>query len=85
MFLSNIQPDYFIFTILITLLALLQTFVLDIYISFKKFKHGVLDPEAVDNQDFKKVYKMYNNTVGDLILFLPLIWIFALIESDRIA
>lgn len=83
--LINLQGETLVLTILITLLALLQTFALDVYISFSKFKHGVQDPEIVNNENFKKIYKIYNNTVSDLILFLPLIWIFASLESDRMA
>jgi hypothetical protein len=79
------QNSFLVFTTLITLVALLQTFALDVYISFHKFKHGVQDPEIVNNEEFKKVYKIYNNTVSDLILFLPLIWLFATLEGDLLA
>jgi uncharacterized membrane protein YecN with MAPEG domain len=83
--LINLQNNSFTITILISLLALLQTFGLDVYISLNKFKRGVQDPEIVNDETFKKVYKIYNNTVSDLILFLPLLWMFSSLESDNMA
>lgn len=83
--LQNLQNTSFTLTILVSLIALLQTFGLDVYISLSKFRHGVQDPEIVNNETFKKIYKIYNNTVSDLILFLPLLWIFSSLESDQMA
>ncbi len=78
----NYHPQFF--TIMVTVIALLHLFALDVYLSFHKFKHGVKDSEIVNDQNFQKINKIFKNATQELVLFLPLIWIFSLITSDNL-
>jgi glutathione S-transferase len=73
------------FTILSTFAALLTYcwFLLKVGQARKKF--GIEAPKTTGNADFERVFRVQQNTVEQLVLFLPALWIFGFYVSDMLA
>lgn len=69
---------------LITVLALLLYFVLTINVGRARAKYGVPVPQMGGNPDFERVVRVHENTLEQLVYFLPLFWIFSFFVSDTI-
>ncbi len=79
-------PDIFMrFTILATFAALLAYcwFLLKVGQARKKF--GVEAPKTTGHADFERIFRVQQNTVEQLVLFLPSLWIFGFYVSDILA
>lgn len=79
-------PDFFMrFTILATFAALLTYcwFLLKVGQARKKF--GVEAPKTTGNADFERIFRVQQNTVEQMVLFLPSLWIFGFYVSDMLA
>ncbi|BAZ48533.1 MAPEG family protein [Nostoc sp. NIES-4103] len=66
---------------LITTLALLLYFVLTINVSRYRVKYKVPAPQMSGHQDFERVLRVQQNTLEQLVLFLPGLWLFSLYVS----
>ncbi|MBH8565214.1 MAPEG family protein [Nostoc sp. CENA67] len=66
---------------LITTLALLLYFVLTINVSRYRVKYKVSAPQMSGHQDFERVLRVQQNTLEQLVLFLPGLWLFSLYVS----
>ncbi|MBH8577213.1 MAPEG family protein [Nostocaceae cyanobacterium CENA369] len=66
---------------LITVLALLLYFVLTINVTRYRVKYNVPAPQMIGNQDFERVLRVQQNTLEQLVLFLPVLWLFSLYVS----
>jgi glutathione S-transferase len=62
---------------LVTIISLLLFFVLTINVGRARAKYGIKPPEMFGNIDFERVVRVQQNTLEQLILFLPALWIFA--------
>ena len=62
---------------LVTIISLLLFFVLTINVGRARAKYGIKAPEMSGNIDFERVVRVQQNTLEQLILFLPALWIFA--------
>ena len=62
---------------LITVLTLILYFVLIINVGQARKKYGIKAPATTGNLDFERVLRVQNNTVEQLIFFLPLLWLFS--------
>lgn len=71
-------------TALITVLALLLYFVLTINVGRSRAKYGVPVPQTTGNPDFERALRVQQNTLEQLIFFLPLFWIFSYFVSELI-
>jgi glutathione S-transferase len=73
------------FTILATFAALLTYcwFLLKVGQARKKF--GIDAPKTTGNADFERVFRVQQNTVEQMVLFLPSLWIFGFYVSDILA
>lgn len=73
------------FTILATFAALVTYcwFLLKVGQARKKF--GIEAPKTSGNADFERVFRVQQNTVEQLVLFLPSLWIFGFYVSDIFA
>ncbi len=73
------------FTILATFSALMTYcwFMLKVIQARKKF--GIEAPKTSGNADFERVYRVQQNTVEQLVLFLPSLFIFGTYVSDHLA
>jgi glutathione S-transferase len=62
---------------LVTILALIMYIVVMVNVGRARAKYGVQPPSISGNPDFERVYRVQQNTLEQLIVFLPALWIFA--------
>ena len=66
---------------LVTIAALIMFFVVTINVGRARAKYGIKAPEMSGNPDFERVVRVQQNTLEQLSLFLPALWIFAYFVS----
>src|SRR5580693_9322793 len=66
-----------------TLLMLLLYFVLTGVAGRARAKYGVKAPAVTGNEHFERAYRVQMNTVEQMALFLPALWLYAAYVSDR--
>jgi glutathione S-transferase len=66
---------------LVTILALIMYLVVTVNVGRARVKHGVKPPAISGNPDFERVYRVQQNTLEQLSIFLPTLWIFAYFVS----
>ncbi len=66
---------------LVTIAALLLFLVVTINVGGARAKYGVKAPAVSGNSDFERVLRVQQNTLEQLVLFLPALWIFATFVS----
>ena len=66
---------------LVTIAALIMFFVVTINVGRARAKYGIKAPEMAGNPDFERVVRVQQNTLEQLCLFLPALWIFAYFVS----
>jgi glutathione S-transferase len=62
---------------LVTIAALIVFFVVTINVGRARAKYGIKPPEMTGNPDFERVVRVQQNTLEQLSIFLPALWIFA--------
>ena len=62
---------------LITVSALILYFVVTINVGRPRFKYKVSAPQVTGNPDFERVLRVQQNTLEQMILFLPSLWLFS--------
>ena len=62
---------------LVTILALIFFLVVTINVGGARVKYGVKAPAVSGKPEFERVLRVQQNTLEQLILFLPAMWIFA--------
>ena len=62
---------------IVTSLALLQVFVFAMQVGQARVKHGVNAPTITGPNEFDRAFRVHQNTVEQLIIFIPALWIFA--------
>jgi uncharacterized membrane protein YecN with MAPEG domain len=60
-----------------TLLAILLTFLASGRVSQMRGKHGIHAPATVGHPEFERAFRAHANTVENLILYIPLLWLAA--------
>jgi glutathione S-transferase len=70
---------------LVTIAALILFFVVTINVGRARFKYGVKPPEMSGEPAFERVLRVQQNTLEQLVLFLPALWIFATFVQPNIA
>ncbi|MBK1987364.1 MAPEG family protein [Sphaerospermopsis aphanizomenoides BCCUSP55] len=68
-------------TSLVTVLSLIVYFVVTINVGRARFKYKIIPPETTGNPDFERVLRVQQNTLEQLILFLPALWLFSIYIS----
>ncbi|MEA5550590.1 MAPEG family protein [Anabaena cylindrica UHCC 0172] len=68
-------------TSLVTVLALIVYFVVTINVGRARFKYKISPPETTGNPDFERALRVQQNTLEQLILFLPALWLFSIYIS----
>lgn len=67
---------------IITVFALLVYFVTIINVGKARFKYNILPPATSGDENFERVLRVQENTLEQLIFFLPLLWIFSYFVSE---
>jgi glutathione S-transferase len=73
------MPNY---TALVTLLAVFVYFWTGLSVAKARQKFGVVVPATSGHTDFERVFRVQQNTLEWMPIFLPLLWLFALYISD---
>lgn len=63
--------------IIVTVLALLQYAWFAIEVGGMRGKNGVKAPATSGTPEFERRYRVHYNTMEQLVMFLPLLWLFA--------
>ncbi len=62
---------------IITALALIQFVLFGILVGRMRAKHGVSAPEIVGDPEFMRTFRIHQNTMEQLVVFVPSLWMFA--------
>ena len=66
---------------LVTVLALIEYSVLGIMVGRARAKYGVEAPATTGNPVFERYFRVHQNTLESLIVFVPAMWLFGLTLS----
>jgi len=70
---------------LVTMLALLETLYFSFQVGMGRGKYGVEAPATSGPPEFDRLFRVHQNTLEQLIIFLPALWVFAFFVSPAIA
>ncbi|GAC18136.1 MAPEG family protein [Paraglaciecola arctica] len=70
---------------IVTLIALLEYLFFAFKVGFSREKYNVIAPAVSGNPIWERLYRVQQNTLEQLIVFLPALWIFAYFVSPLIA
>ena len=70
---------------LVTVLALVLFFVVTINVGRARVKSGIKPPQMSGDPEFERAVRVQQNTLEQLVLFLPALWIFAIVVSPMYA
>src|SRR5882672_200288 len=73
------MPNY---TALVTLAAVALYFYTGLMVAQARQKFGVVVPATSGHADFERVFRVQQNTLEWMPIFLPPLWLFALYVSD---
>lgn len=62
---------------IITLFALLLFLAITFYVGYARTKYGVKAPATTGNDNFERIFRVQMNTLENVILFLPALWLFS--------
>lgn len=65
------------FVAIVTVLALLQFLWLGIQVARARTRYGVAAPATTGNEVFERHFRVQMNTLEQLLMFLPALWLFA--------
>jgi glutathione S-transferase len=71
------------YTAAATLLALLLYLVVTVAVGRARVKYGIKAPAVTGNEHFERAYRIQMNTLEQMALFLPALWLYATYVSDR--
>jgi glutathione S-transferase len=70
---------------IVTVLALVQYFILGLQVGQARGKFGIEAPAISGHPIFERHFRVHQNTMEQLVLFLPALWLFATYVSAPIA
>jgi glutathione S-transferase len=70
---------------IVTLIALLEYLFFAFKVGFSREKYKVIAPAVTGNPIWERLYRVQQNTLEQLIVFIPALWIFAYFVSPLIA
>lgn len=66
---------------IVTALALIQYFVLGLRVGQARTRYGIEAPAITGDPMFERHFRIHQNTLEQLVLFLPALWLFAVYVS----
>jgi uncharacterized MAPEG superfamily protein len=69
---------------IVTLIALLEYCLFAYKVGFSRKKYNVIAPAVSGNPTWERLYRVQQNTLEQLIVFLPSLWIFSYFVSPLI-
>ena len=76
-----IELKTLVFPAFITVVTLIVFFVITANVGRARVKYKVPVPQTSGDPDFERVFRVQQNTLEQLILFLPSLWLFSLFVS----
>ena len=70
---------------LATVSSLILFFVVTINVGRARVKSGIKPPQMSGDPEFERVVRVQQNTLEQLVMFLPALWIFAIVVSPKYA
>jgi glutathione S-transferase len=67
-----------VFPAIATIGALIVYFGLGIAVGVARFKYKIMPPQTTGNEDFERVYRTHQNTLEQIVIFLPALWLFSI-------
>ena len=64
-------------TVIVTFLVLAQYVLFGVQVGAMRGKHGVKAPATTGHEEFERMNRVHINTMEQLVLFLPALWIHA--------
>lgn len=61
---------------IVTALAALQVFWFAYLVGVERTKHSIPPPAMTGHPDFERMFRIHQNTVEQLVIFLPGLWLF---------
>ena len=68
---------------IITALALAQFVFFGFMVCRMRVKHGVRAPDTVGDPEFMRMFRIHQNTMEQLVLFVPSLWIYAYYQDPK--
>jgi uncharacterized MAPEG superfamily protein len=72
-------------TAIVTVLALIEYIVLSVRVGRARGQHSVAAPATTGHPVFERHFRVHQNTLEQLIVFVPALWLFAYYVSNRVA
>lgn len=69
--------EYIEYTAIVTLLALMQFMLFSIQVGSMRVKHGVKAPATTGHPEFERMFRIQQNTMEQLVVFVPALWLYA--------
>ncbi len=70
---------------IVTILIVLQTFWFAFQVGKARQKYGVSAPACSGDEGFDRAYRVHQNSVEQLVLLLPSLWVFAWFVNGEVA
>ncbi|MEP5765474.1 MAG: MAPEG family protein [Halieaceae bacterium] len=70
--------------VLVTLLVAVEYFYLSIMVGKSRGETGIKAPSIIGNDKFERVFRVQQNTLEQLVIFFPALWIFGYYVSATI-
>jgi glutathione S-transferase len=67
---------------IVTVIALLEFFYFGIMVGRARTRYNVPAPFTTGNEEFERYFRVHMNTLEQLIVFLPLAWVFGYYVSE---
>ena len=64
-------------TVIVTFLALGQFVLFGVQVGSLRGKHGIKAPATTGHDEFERMHRVHQNTMEQLVVFLPALWIHA--------
>jgi uncharacterized membrane protein YecN with MAPEG domain len=66
---------------IVTILALAQYILFSIQVGSMRGKHGIKAPAVAGHPEFERMFRVQQNTMEQLVAFIPALWIYAYLVS----
>lgn len=73
-----------VFPAIATIGALLVYFGLGIGVGVARVKYKIMPPQTTGNEDFERVYRAHQNTLEQIVIFLPCLWLFSIFVNPNV-
>lgn len=70
------------FTALVTIMAILFTFMSSLKVGTMRPRKNIKAPATTGDDEFERAFRVHYNTIEQLVIFLPALWLAVLVLGD---